>query len=103
MDRDFLVLSKDDSIYLAKISKIDISKVHNTGSRIVSSGQKLMVAGILLITADQLNPGSGGKPSQGIILASATLVGTGIIMQFIRVRYYKISYKRRLMVSPEPN
>lgn len=99
IQRDFIRMSGGDTIYVSQIGKIDMTNTGKWRPRMPAHGKKLIAAGILLFAADRLNPGSEEELSKGVIIASGSLVTTGVIMQFIRKRYFRTSYNKRLIVS----
>lgn len=97
---DSIIVIED--IYL-RIDEIDYVKtVHTKGFLSPSNGPKLIVAGVSLFLIDQLNhtviQGNEFEVPREIAIASATMVGAGIIWTTFKYRKFRPGKNRRIRI-----
>jgi len=97
--REYFKMGEHDTTWLYQVKAIDLRGHSHSGFKTAESGAKLILAGVLLILIDALNSQNGfNGVDTGMIVVSSTLVGTGILMQFVNNNVFKIGRKKKVIV-----
>ena len=95
---NYFKLGDEDTTYLHQIQSIDMHGHSNSGFKTADTGIKLMMAGVLLLLVDLLNPSNGSQVDDGLIVVSSALFGSGAVMVFVNNSYFKIGRKKKVMI-----
>lgn len=91
-----------DTTYLYQLEKIDMTGKSNSGFKTRLIGTTFITAGGLLFFADMINrtlvQDQSYSPDPGVVAVSASLVGTGLLMQFLNNDYYKFGRRKKVVV-----
>ena len=95
---NYIKLGDEDTTYLHQIQSIDMHGHPNSGFKTADTGIKLMMAGVLLLLVDLLNPSNGSQVDDSLIVVSSALFCSGAVMVFVNNNYFKIGRKKKVMI-----
>lgn len=92
----------EDTIYIYNVKKIDMSGRPNVGFKTAHIGITFIVAGTALFLGDLITvtavQGQQYTFDRGVTVVAAALVGSGVAMQFINNKYFKIGRRKKITI-----
>ena len=101
LTRDYFRIG-EDTTYIHQLELIDLQGRPNSGFRTQFIGANFIAAGTILFLGDLINQtvvsDQTYELSRGVILVSAALVGSGVLMQFLNNNNFKFGRRKRVVV-----
>jgi hypothetical protein len=92
----------EDTTYAHQLQKVDLTGLPNSGFRTASIGKGFIAAGLMIFLGDLVNTTlvSDEKYTvhNGVMISSALLVGSGVLMQFVNNDYFVLSRKKKAVI-----
>jgi len=101
LHRDFFRIG-EDTTYVYQLEMVDMRGRPNSGFQTQLFGATFIVAGTLLFLGDLFNQtvvsDETYEASTGVIAVSASLIGTGVLMQFVNNNNFKFGRRKKVVV-----
>lgn len=92
----------EDTTYTHQLQKIDLTGLSNSGFRTASIGKGFIAAGLMIFLGDLINTTLVSDEEytvhSGVMISSALLVGSGVLMQFINNDYFVLGRKKKAVI-----
>lgn len=92
----------EDTTYTHQLQKIDLTGLPNSGFRTASIGKGFIAAGLMIFLGDLVNTtlvrDEEYTAHSGVIISSALLVGSGVVMQFANNNYFVLGRKKKAVI-----
>jgi hypothetical protein len=92
----------EDTTYVHQLQKVDLTGLPNSGFRTASIGKGFIAAGLMIFLGDLVNTtlvrDEKYTVHNGVIISSALLVGSGVLMQFVNNDYFVLGRKKKAVI-----
>lgn len=92
----------EDTTYVHLLQKIDLTDLPNSGFRTASIGKGFIAAGLMIFLGDLINTTLVSNEEytvhSGVMISSALLVGSGVLMQFVNNDYFVLGRKKKAVI-----
>lgn len=92
----------EDTTYTHQLQKIDLTGLPNSGFRTASIGKGFIAAGLMIFLGDLINTTLVSDEQytvhSGVLISSALLVGSGVLMQFVNNDYFVLGRKKKAVI-----
>jgi hypothetical protein len=92
----------EDTTYAHQLQRIDLTGLPNSGFRTASIGKGFIAAGLMIFLGDLVNTtlvrDEGYTAHSGVIISSALLVGSGVVMQFVNNNYFVLGRRKKAVI-----
>ena len=93
----------EDTTYTHQLQKIDMTGLPNSGFRTASIGKGFIAAGLMIFTGDLINTTVVNDEKytvhRGVMVSSALLAGSGVLMQFVNNNYFVLGRKKKAVIA----